>query len=56
MGSDEEDAVEDAVDDDVSQGAGTELLHDVLAVGDGGGEADVQSVGYFLVDVSLTEQ
>ena len=46
----------DNVYDDVGQGTGLEFLHDVLAVGDGGGETDVELVGHFLVDEALGQQ
>ena len=31
----------------------TEFLHDVLAVGDDGGQSDVKPIGNFLVDIAL---
>ena len=48
-----DEAVDDGVDDDVDEGTGMELVHDVLAVGDGGVGADVQAVGNLLVDEAL---
>ena len=49
-------AVHDGIDGEGADALHAQLVHDVLAVGDDGGQADVQAVGYFLVDISLHDE
>ena len=49
-------AVHDGVDGECGNTLHTQLFHDILAVGDDGGEADVQAVGNLFVDVSLYDE
>ena len=46
-------AVHHGIDCQSRYGLDTQFLHNVLAVGDDGGEADVQFVGNLLVDKSF---
>ena len=48
-----DESVHHHIDDDVGKGAGMEFFHDVLAMGDGCGDADVEMLGYLLVDESF---
>lgn len=43
------------MDDDIDEGAGMKLAHDVLAVGVDGGGADAETLGYLLADIALTK-
>ena len=49
-------AVHDNVDDDVGQWAGAQFLHDIFAVSDDCGCADVQAVANLLVYKSFSQQ
>ena len=49
-------AVGDGVDGEGGYAAEAELIHDVFAMGDDGGEADVQFVGNLLVDKTLNNE
>lgn len=40
---------------DICEGTCMELLHDVLAVRDSGGKANVELISYFFVDVALAQ-
>ena len=44
------------IEDDIGQGTCMEFLHDVLAMGDDSGEADVELFSNFLVDMPLCQQ
>ena len=48
--------VHDHIQDDVGKGTCTELVHDVLTMGDDGGEADVELVGNLFVDVTFGKE
>ena len=49
-------AVHDSIDGKGGDALQAEFLHDVLAMGDDCGQADVEFVGYLLVDESLYDQ
>jgi len=49
-------AVGDGIDGEGRDALHAQLLHDVLAVGDDGGEANVQTVGNLFVDVALHDE
>ena len=49
-------AVGDGVDGEGGDALEAEFVHDVFAVGDDGGEADVESVGDFFVDEALDDE
>ena len=49
-------SVHDGIDGEGADALHTQLVHDVLAVGDDGCQTDVQAVGNLLVDESLHDE